>query len=477
MPKSKVNNKDLNILTKDVSCFFIYIQANLVNLSEVQIDGLAPDAASEKAGKKLSDPVKWSNIGESERVIWGEAQGSGTKKYKSQVDLRNLAYKCTCPSRKFPCKHCLGLLYLANQVPQQFSNDKEPDWVSEWMDKRAAKTDADLVDEPQPASSEDQAKKDKAKLARHEERMVLVASGVNELELWLEDLVRLGLLNLPQKKASEFANVAARMIDAKAPGLAGWVRSLANLDFTQKDKWLDDALQIIAKLNLIIKSFHNYNNLSEEWQYTIRTLIGWSQSKKELLANPEADLIKDQWLILGQERDQNDDLITERNWYYGLKTGISALILNFGTRFAPLESNIVPGVISDAQLAFFPSVWKQRAVVKLSNKMTRQLPMMPICYPDWSEFYTYRAGILTVYPWAEGIPFFVLNLTLIIEKDQTYLCDKDKRYMIVDHRFDDESALRLLSLSAGEPVIMGGIFRNEKVMPMGIIVDDKYLLL
>nr|WP_279163542.1 SWIM zinc finger family protein [Rhodococcus erythropolis] len=37
------------------------------------------------------------------------------------VDLRGPAYKCSCPSRKFPCKHALGLLveWSEGRVPSR----------------------------------------------------------------------------------------------------------------------------------------------------------------------------------------------------------------------------------------------------------------------------------------------------------------------------------------------------------------------
>jgi hypothetical protein len=61
---------------------------------------LAPDASSAKAGKELSSPRKWQNLGQSEAAAWGECQGSGAKPYQTQIDLSEPAFKCSCPSRK-----------------------------------------------------------------------------------------------------------------------------------------------------------------------------------------------------------------------------------------------------------------------------------------------------------------------------------------------------------------------------------------
>ncbi len=94
-----------------------------MNLNADQVVALAPDAASVKAGRDLVKPAKWPTLGQSADLLWGECQGSGGKPYQVSVDLDGLAFKCTCPSRKFPCKHGLGLLLLAVEKPSAVQDD------------------------------------------------------------------------------------------------------------------------------------------------------------------------------------------------------------------------------------------------------------------------------------------------------------------------------------------------------------------
>ncbi|MFF9106495.1 SWIM zinc finger family protein, partial [Streptomyces rubrogriseus] len=56
------------------------------------------------------------------------------------VDLRGPAYKCSCPSRKFPCKHALGLLveWSEGRVP---SADEPADFAAEWLLRREEKAE------------------------------------------------------------------------------------------------------------------------------------------------------------------------------------------------------------------------------------------------------------------------------------------------------------------------------------------------
>ena len=112
-----------------------------LNLTEEQIIQLAPDAASVKAGKGLASPGKWVLLACSERAVWGHCQGSGKNPYQTAIDLNDIAFKCSCPSRKFPCKHGLGLLLLFAAKPELFEQAEEPDWVATWLSKRGVKAE------------------------------------------------------------------------------------------------------------------------------------------------------------------------------------------------------------------------------------------------------------------------------------------------------------------------------------------------
>ncbi|MFC6750247.1 SWIM zinc finger family protein [Deinococcus aquaticus] len=58
--------------------------------------------------------------------LWGECQGSGQTPYLTGVDLSGPAFRCSCPSRKFPCKHALALLLLHATHTGQFGSATPP---------------------------------------------------------------------------------------------------------------------------------------------------------------------------------------------------------------------------------------------------------------------------------------------------------------------------------------------------------------
>src|SRR3954447_24415013 len=109
---------------------------NGMQLSADQVLALAPDASSASAGRKLASMKGWQSLGSSPAALWGECQGSAL--YQVRVDLSDLTTKCSCPSRKFPCKHALGLLLLATTTPAALPGSEPPEWVSDWLGRRAA---------------------------------------------------------------------------------------------------------------------------------------------------------------------------------------------------------------------------------------------------------------------------------------------------------------------------------------------------
>ena len=161
-------------------------------LTEEQILALAPDESSKKAGKDLSVANKWLSRGINEKALWGEFQGSGSKPYQTQVDIINTAFKCSCPSRKFPCKHGLGLLLYYTKNTNSFTEHDPPAWVLEWLNKRNEKS----ISQVKPEKPVDEA----AQAKRSEAREQSVEEGIDELLLWMKDIVRNGIYSLYREK-------------------------------------------------------------------------------------------------------------------------------------------------------------------------------------------------------------------------------------------------------------------------------------
>ncbi len=261
-----------------------------MNFSEDQVLALAPDDASRKAGSALASPGKWVSKGINDLALWGECQGSGSKPYQTQIDLKSIAFKCSCPSRKFPCKHGIGLLLLNSRQPALFTDSTTPDWVSDWIGKRQEKA---VQKEAAPAKPVDEAAQAKRQQAREES----IEQGIEELLTWMKDLVRNGLLSLPEKGPAFMEEISRRVIDAKAPGLANQLRQLSQINLYQEG-WQSRFLEQLARIYLIAKGFQHRETVNPLLKEDLSTAVGITISQEEL---KQQSGIIDQWLVIGKQ--------------------------------------------------------------------------------------------------------------------------------------------------------------------------------
>ncbi len=435
--------------------------------SEEQLIQLAPDPASFKAGRSLAAAGHWSNVGYSERAVWGEIQGSGREPYRTQADLLQPAFRCTCPSRKFPCKHGLGLLLMLANAPETArAADLEPPWVREWMDKRQTR-----AEEKPTLETTDKQARDRAK--RQQERQRKVQDGVADLDRWLRDLVRTGLLSLPEKGRPFFDSPAARLVDAQAGGLAGMLREFGQLPFVGT-AWQGQALERVARLHLLTEAFDRLDELPEPLREDVKNLIGWPRSPKELLADPRAEVLADDWLVLGHLTEKTDDLDVFRTYLLGRNSGRFALDLQFSVGNGAPETPWLPGREARAELAFFPSVWPLRAVLKSFGENHPPPPVPPLALADWSASQRQWAELLAQFPWADEVPQVVAGVQFIFKKNGSWLYDAAGRALPVQGGFSETKALHLLALSGGTPLPVALLRQGDTARPLGIWVNSRY---
>jgi len=186
-----------------------------LTFSAEQALSFAPDTATARNGEDLATTRKWRNLEGNPKVVWGECKSSGTAYYKTQVDFSGPAFKCNCPSRKFPCKHALGLflIYINHSDAFRITEDY-PEWVKEWLEKRGFISGVNAA-----AEAAEALRKKEARLKNRDARVTLMASGVADLELWLKDLIRQGLAATEGQAYNYWQNISARMVDSKLGGI------------------------------------------------------------------------------------------------------------------------------------------------------------------------------------------------------------------------------------------------------------------
>ncbi|WP_460650402.1 SWIM zinc finger family protein [Kribbella endophytica] len=427
-----------------------------------QVLALAPDPASAKAGQAQARVAKWSEAGSSESALWGYCQGSGKSPYQTSVDLSGPAFKCTCPSRKFPCKHSLGLMLLwaAGGLPAA----EEPEWVDKWLAERSNRAEkAAERAEKKPGEVADPL----AAQARASRRADRVSAGMAELESWLDDQVRRGLSGFEQRGYEELSRLAARMVDAQAPGVAGAVRRAAGV-VGRGHGWPGELLEELALIHLTVSAHGRLAELPPSMAETVQTRIGWTVETARVQA--EGEKVEDDWLVLGRVVEPDDRLTVRRLWLRGATSGRLALVLAFapaGRRLDPLPAR--PGEVVPAVLSFYPGALPLRAL------LTQTAPRLPGTRPSGLSTHQALAAYvesLTADPWNERWPL-VLQDVRPARNGSTWALVDDEGALEVLPSFDP---WKLLAVSAGAPITVAGEWNRAGFRPMTVWDGDRAVI-
>ncbi|UWE12662.1 SWIM zinc finger family protein [Actinacidiphila bryophytorum] len=417
-----------------------------------QVLALAPDAASRTAGARLAAPAPWSGTGAAGAAVWGLCAGSGSRPYQTVVDLSGPAFACSCPSRKFPCKHALGLLLLwaEGDAGPVVAGAAAPEWAEQWTAARRKKAEAanaaaaasgsDAEPEPDAAAAGlDAARK------RAERRAIRVEGGAAELEQRLTDLLRSGLAGSDRAGYQQWDEIAARMVDAQAPGLATRVRELGTAAGAGGD-WPSRMLEEAGLLHLLARGFLGRQSLPGPLAETVRTRIGFTVEAADVLAGP---LVRAQWLVLAQYDTADDRLTTRRIWLYDAAGGQFALLLSFGAAGRAPELTLPVGTVIDADLAFHPAAVPLRAA--LGTRYGTSVPEdVPPGTTVGAALDSYGAA-LSQDPWLDAWPVLLTDVVPVPGPDRWRVADAARDAAVpllgADH-------WRLASVSGGRPVTL-----------------------
>ncbi|HKQ75739.1 MAG TPA: SWIM zinc finger family protein [Blastocatellia bacterium] len=437
-----------------------------MNWTNEQILSLAPDAASAKAGQGLATARKWQTLGADEQTAWGLCQGSGKDPYQTQIDLTEPAFRCSCPSRKFPCKHGLGLFLLLATQPVAFNEKQPPDWVVEWIASRA-KRDQQRVEKQAKAEAGEKTVDAAAQAKRAASREAKVTTGLQELELWLRDIARGGLAAVQSQPPKFWERTVARLVDAQAPGVARLVREMAGVS-ASGEGWERRLLERLGRLYLLIEGFKRGAELPEEIQTDIRALIGWTQNQDELL---RLDGARDRWMALGQRVEEEDLLRVQRVWLWGEQSARAALILHFAHAQQPLDASLVTGSVIEAELVFFPGAYPMRAIVKQRYGAPARLHRIS-GYAKIADAHEAFVGAMAANPWLEKFPTPLLNVTPLRRGDLWFARDAEGRVLKLAPRF--EFGWKMLALSGGHAIDIFGEWDGDYLWPLSAFAENRF---
>src|SRR5436309_185831 len=144
----------------------------MISIDEGYVESAAPNSDAMKNGRGLVVKGKFLNLhtDADETILFGQCQGSGKVPYQCSSDFARPdqpTHRCSCPSRQFPCKHCLGLMYAYVQK-KAFTTAAVPVDLQEKREKLVSRTEtkAAEAENPKQATVDALSKRVKAHLER-----------------------------------------------------------------------------------------------------------------------------------------------------------------------------------------------------------------------------------------------------------------------------------------------------------------------
>ena len=225
-----------------------------MELTEQAILLQAPNPAAAENGRKLSRKGSFSGLARSEdgTLYWAACAGSGKTPYRTSLDFSapgDPVCRCSCPSRQFPCKHALGLMFEI-LAKKSFQVEEIPADIAEKRAKKAAQVEKKQARATTPKKVNTAALK--KKIARQLE-------GLDMARKMADDLLRSGVGSLAGSSAQSFDKLAKDLGSCYLTGpQADFTRmALAVREMQQNPAQADlccaQALRTLIHLHAVIK--------------------------------------------------------------------------------------------------------------------------------------------------------------------------------------------------------------------------------
>ena len=234
--------------------------------SEQQIASLAPNANALTNGRKISAGGGFVSRTRSEddSFYMGECKGSGKSNYVVSADFADEekpVFRCSCPSRQFPCKHSLALMFemaagkdfAVGEIPKDILDKREKKQARE-----AKKTDASGEKKPVSEKSARAAKSARAKKIKKQ------LEGLELMKQLTDQLMDTGLSSMGSVSLKSYRDLAKQLGDYYLPGPQNYFNRLVlEMEAYQKDQdksHYHHSVEVLKRLRALEKKATAYLN-------------------------------------------------------------------------------------------------------------------------------------------------------------------------------------------------------------------------
>ncbi|PTM09326.1 MAG: hypothetical protein DA408_18590 [Bacteroidetes bacterium] len=407
---------------------------------------LAPDASTLDQARRLFFARGWHVLEGNGDWLWGEYETKYGDVMQAAVRLEPPLFRCSCKSRRRPCKHSLALILLFLNRPEGWQvRNEAPDWVHALLGQ--PDTTAKVPAKTNPL--------------QQEKRLELMDQGVEELDKWLQNVARQGLATLAAAP-EEWESIAARLVDSKLGSLARRIRQCQAL--LPQDDWVDTVAGELGLLYLFVRAWQRKSTLLPDQKRELLQVAGWNLRKEQLGNQPG---VKDNWLVLGVSSGTDEKLTYRRTWLRGEKTAQFALLLDFVFGNQSFEDQWVTGSVLSGTLVFYPGQPALRAAFRQYHASREPYDGLA-GHPDLAAFTTAYAQALALSPWLLAFPALLERVTPVYHQlTATFtLVDQQLRQLPLEN---NTKAWQLLAASGGQPLTIFGEYDGRMVAPIALL--------
>lgn len=232
-------------------------------VTEEQILSMAPNVAAASNGKKISQKGGFvrRERSQDDTFYLGECTGSGKSNYITTADFIDEGapvIRCSCPSRQFPCKHGLGLLYEISQG-KEFGICDIPEDILKKREKKAARAAAVSGGEgaAQEAAQEKAVKSKNAGKAARTKKIKKQLEGLSMVQELVCDLIKAGLGTMGGTSLNTYRQLSKQLGDYYLTGPQRLLnRLILEIEAFQKDgqdSHYEEAVKVLEKLWSLVK--------------------------------------------------------------------------------------------------------------------------------------------------------------------------------------------------------------------------------
>ncbi len=227
-------------------------------ISEQYITVLAPNATAVSNGRKISGKGGFVKRfrSEDDTFYMGECAGSGKSNYITSADFveeEHPVFRCSCPSRQFPCKHSLALLFEISQE-KEFELCEIPEDILQKRKKKEARAAKSATEKKEGTP--------KVNKAARTKKIKKQLEGLKLTEEMMCNLLQAGLGTMGGNSIKTYRSLAKRLGDYYLAGPQLYVnRLILEMEAFQKDGdscHYREAIHILVQLRALVKKSDAY---------------------------------------------------------------------------------------------------------------------------------------------------------------------------------------------------------------------------